>query len=183
MKKTASPHAHQQIDRIISSYEDIPGSLLGILEEVQQLNSHKYLPRETLEYISVKTGVPLARLFGVVSFYAFFNLQPQGDHTITICRGTACHTRRSRNLLEYLKNLLGLKEEGHHQGEKLFLTTPDKKFTLRTVACFGQCALAPVVEIDGNIYGHVTERMLKKLVLDAGRKKSAGKPCVRGGRT
>ncbi|MCU0665522.1 MAG: NAD(P)H-dependent oxidoreductase subunit E [Candidatus Omnitrophica bacterium] len=167
---TQSNHT-KKIDRVIAKYGSNPGALLGILEEVQQLNCHKYLPQETLEYISQKTNIPLAKIYGVVTFYAFFNLKPQGDHTIIICRGTACHTRRSKNILEYLKQLLGLKEEGHHQGEKLFLTTADNKFTLRTVACFGQCALAPVVEVDGVIYGHMTESKLRQIVQGIARKK------------
>jgi len=161
----------RKMDEIIAKYGGNPGALLGILEEIQQLNRHKYLPKETLEYIAEKTNIPLSRIYGVVTFYAFFNLKPQGDHTIIVCRGTACHTRRSKNILEYLKNLLGLKEEGHHQGEKLFLTTPDNKFTLRTVACFGQCALAPVIEVDGVIYGHMTESKLRQIVTRAARGK------------
>jgi NADH-quinone oxidoreductase subunit E len=155
---------HGDLDKVILKYRDKPGSLLGTLEEIQNLNPHKYLPQETLEYVSQKTNIPLSRIYSVVTFYAFFNLKPQGEHSIIICRGTACHTRRSKNLLEYLKTMLGLEEDEAQEGEKLFLTTSDNKFTLRTVACFGQCALAPVVEIDGKIYSHMTENKLKDIV-------------------
>ena len=162
----------REIDKVILKFQDKPGSLLGILEEVQNLNPQKYLPLEVLEYVSFKTGIPLSRIYSVVTFYAFFNLKPQGEHSIIICRGTACHTRRSKNLLEYLKNMLGLVEDEAREGEKLFLTTSDNKFTLRTVACFGQCALAPVVEVDGKIYSHMTENKLKEIVkrVAAGRR-------------
>jgi NADH-quinone oxidoreductase subunit E len=160
------------LDKVILKFKDKPGSLLGILEEIQNLNPHKYLPQEILEYVSLRTETPLSRIYSVVTFYAFFNLKPQGKHSIIICRGTACHTRRSKNLLEYLKVMLGLHEDESQEGEKLFLTTTDNKFTLRTVACFGQCALAPVVEIDGKIYSHMTENKLKDIVnkVAAGRR-------------
>ncbi len=159
-----------EIDGVIARHKAKPGFLLGVLEEVQQLHRHKYLPRETLEYIAARTDTPLARVYGVVSFYAFFNLKPQGDHTVVVCRGTACHTRGSKKLLDDLKSILGLKEEGR-QGEKVFLTTPDNKFTLKTVACFGQCALAPVVEVDGVIHSHMTQDKLRRIIQSVGGRK------------
>jgi len=93
-----------------------------------------------------------------------FNLRPQGEHSVCICRGTACHTRGSRTLLERVKLQLGLRGDGDDEGsaDKVSATTADRKFTLRTVACFGQCALAPVVEVDHNILGHVNERALER---------------------
>ena len=96
------------VDQAIAASEDRSGALLGILEKVQEHNAHKYLPLEILEYVAEKTGISLAQVFSVASFYALFNLQPQGDHTICICRGTACHTRGSRSLLERLKLELGV---------------------------------------------------------------------------
>jgi NADH-quinone oxidoreductase subunit E len=161
--------SNKQLDCIIQKYANSPGALLGTLEEIQQLHPHKYLPTDTLEYVSDKTGISLSKIYSIVTFYAFFNLKPQGDHSIIICRGTACHTRRSQNLLEYLKKMLDLHEDEARQGEKVFLTTTDNKFTLKTVACFGQCALAPVVEIDGVIYSHMTENKLKEIVAKVAR--------------
>ena len=147
------------IDRVIGDQAGRPGALLGILERLQEHNRHKYLPMETLEYVAVRTGVPQSQVYGVASFYALFNLDPQGTHTVAICRGTACHTRGSRALLERVKLQLGLEEAGEG-ADKLTLTTPDRRFTIRTVACFGQCALAPVVEVDHAIRGHVKEQAL-----------------------
>ncbi len=141
--------------------------MLGILEAVQEHNPHKYLPLETLQYIATKLDIPLSRIYSVATFYALFNLEPQGDNTICICRGTACHTRNSRNLLESLRLELGLglnEDEAAGDADKLTLTTADEKFTVRTVACFGQCALAPVVEINHRICGHVNERTLQREV-------------------
>ncbi len=164
MKKTGETPETKELDVIIDKFRDKPGGLLGMLEEIQGLHPHKYLSRESLEHVSSRTGIPLSRIYSIVTFYAFFSLKPQGEHVITICRGTACHTRRSKNLLEYLKKALGLGDEGAQEGERVFLTTKDNKFTVKTVACFGQCALAPVAEIDGKIYSHLTEDKLRRIV-------------------
>lgn len=153
------------IDQVISSRSGRPGAILGILEAAQDWNPHKYLPLETLRYIAVKTETPLSRIYSVATFYALFNLQPQGENTICICRGTACHTRGSRGLLQSVRLELGLSGDGSgevSEVDKILLTTPDRKFTVRTVACFGQCALAPVVEVNQRIYGHVSERTLQR---------------------
>lgn len=151
------------IDSMIRRYNRQPGMLLGVLEAVQERHPNKYLPPEVLEFIAERTGIPASRIYSVATFYALFNLTPQGEHTVCICRGTACHTRGSRNLLERVKLQLGVAgsdEEG--SADKLSVTTPDRRFTLRTVACFGQCALAPVVEVDHAILSHVTERTLER---------------------
>ena len=147
-------------DRAIAAHSGAPGALLGILEKIQEHDPHKYLSAAILEYVAEKTGIPLSQIYSVVTFYALFNLEPQGDHTICICRGTACHTRGSRSLLERLRLELGFQEEGG--ADKVCATTPDGRFSLRTVACFGQCALAPVVEVDHAICGHMNEQALHR---------------------
>ncbi|MBZ5725458.1 MAG: NAD(P)H-dependent oxidoreductase subunit E [Acidobacteriia bacterium] len=153
------------INEVIARVDGRPGALLGILEAVQERNPRKYLCADELSYIAAKTNIPLSQIFSVVTFYALFNREPQGDHTICICRGTACHTRGSRTLLESLRLELGMEEApGQAGADKLTLTTPDGKFTIRTVACFGQCALAPVVELDHRICGHMNERALAREV-------------------
>jgi len=153
----------KEIDGIIKSYDGTHGSLLGILEEIQKRNPHNYLPEKTLAYTAKKTGIPPAKVYGVVTFYSFFSLIPQGKHCISICRGTACHTKGSRKLLDYLRS--SFEFEGDTGGDaKLFITTKDRYLTVRTVACFGQCALAPVIEVDGKIYGSVTVEELKKIL-------------------
>ena len=155
------------IDQVVAKQSGRPGELLGILEAVQEHNPHKYLSPETLQYVANRLDIPLSRVYSVATFYALFNLEPQGDNTVCICRGTACHTRNSRALLESLRLELGLgMDEGEASGEadKLTLTTADRKFTVRTVACFGQCALAPVVEVNHRICGHVNERTLQREV-------------------
>lgn len=155
------------IDTVIADRRDRPGALLGILEEVQAASAHKFLSLPALRYIAEETGIPPARVYSAATFYALFNLDPQGDNVICVCRGTACHTRGSRDLLE--KVCLDLGVGGHtltdgNDADKLSLTTLDRKFTVRTVACFGQCALAPVVEVNHHILSHVNERTLQREV-------------------
>lgn len=170
-----SSHEKQLIDQAIAEHGGHPGELLGILQAAQTANAHKYLSIEALRYIAEKTGVPPSRVYSAVTFYSLFNLEPQGDNVICVCRGTACHTRGSRALLEKVCLDLGLSE--HDTGEtkdseRIALTTPDHKFTVRTVACFGQCALAPVAEVNHHIFSHANERILQREVkaLSQGRK-------------
>src|ERR1019366_1824987 len=155
------------IDQAIAEHGGRPGALLGILEAVQSANAHKFLSMESLRYIADETGVPPARIYSAATFYALFNLDPQGDNVVCVCRGTACHTRGSRDLLAKVCLDLGLSDpevSESSEADKLALTTPDRKFTIRTVACFGQCALAPVVEINHHILSHVNERTLQREV-------------------
>ena len=162
------PPAEDQvfIDKLIIARHGRPGALLGVLEAVQERNRHRYLPLDTLRYVAIKTETPLSRIYSVATFYALFNLQPQGENTICICRGTACHTRGSRNLLQSARLELGLglddSENNGNEADKLLLTTADQQFSVRTVACFGQCAMAPVVEVNHRICGHATERTLQR---------------------
>jgi NADH-quinone oxidoreductase subunit E len=153
------------IDQAIVGHGDGAGSLLGILEDVQAANPHKFLSLDTLRYVAAKTGIPPAKVYSVATFYALFNLDPQGDNVVCVCRGTACHTRGSRDLLAKLCLDLGLSERSSDDvsdSDKVALTTKDRHFTVRTVACFGQCALAPVVEVNHHILSHVNERTLQR---------------------
>jgi NADH-quinone oxidoreductase subunit E len=160
----------QKIDAVVAEHKGKHGELLGILEETQLLNEHKYLSEDVLNYVALKTGGPLSRIYNVVTFYSFFNLKPQGKHTITVCRGTACHTKGSKTLLDDLGLMLGCSKQ-LDEGESFF-TTPDNQFTISTVACFGQCALAPVIALDEVIYSNMTTAKLQKLVtkVSKGRK-------------
>jgi NADH-quinone oxidoreductase subunit E len=162
-------NAHEKllIDQAIAEQDGRPGALLGILEAVQAANAHKFLSMESLRYIAEETGIPPASIYSVATFFALFNLDPQGDNVVCVCRGTACHTRGSRDLLEKLCLDLGLSGQeasDTNEADKLALTTPDRRFTVRTVACFGQCALAPVAEVNHHILGHVNERTLQREV-------------------
>lgn len=153
----------KSIDSIIKKYKGTHGSLLSILEDIQKKNPHNYLPEEDLLYVAAKIKIPSSKVYGVVTFYSFFSTIPQGKHCISICRGTACHTKGSKKLLDYIREKY-IFENDTGGDAKLFITTEDKYLTLRTVACFGQCAMAPVIEVDGKIYGGVTLNSLEKIL-------------------
>ena len=172
---TLDARERNSIDQIVGQFEGRPGALLGILAGVQSANPHRFLSMPALRYVAQASGVPPARVFSAATFFALFNLQPQGDNVITVCRGTACHTRGSRDLLSRLCLDLGLSAPDTtalSDADKLAITTADRRFTIRTVACFGQCALAPVVEINHRILSHVNERTLQRetKLLGRGRK-------------
>ena len=163
MTAVSLPVAEQEfLDKVIAAQGNRPGALLDILEKAQDYNPRKYLSRETLEYIAARTDTPLARVYSVVTFYALFNLDPQGKNTICICRGTACHTRGSRELLQSLMVKMGFHNAEEEPGDKVVLNTADGNYTVRTVACFGQCALAPVVEVNHEVHGHMNEQTLHR---------------------
>jgi NADH-quinone oxidoreductase subunit E len=172
LRDTLDENERVFIDQVIADRGNRPGTLLGILQAVQNHNPRNYLPMETLQYVAARTQTPPSQVYSVATFYALFNLQPQGEHTISICRGTACHTRGSRELLEsiILELSVGQQDDGNSSGaDKMALTTADGRYTVRTVACFGQCALAPVVEINHNICGHVNEHTLQRQLKELGR--------------
>ncbi len=155
-----APVPTDEVDEVVARFGHRTGDVLGILEEVQKRHPLNYLPRETLALVAERTGLSASQIYGVATFYSFFNLRPQGRHTVTVCRGTACHTRGSKDLLDTLRRRAGA---GTDSDEETF-TTPDGQLTVRVVACFGQCALAPVVAADERIHGHVTDQQLNRIL-------------------
>jgi len=165
LEGTPLTHEDRQfLDALIAQNAGKPGMLLSVLEKIQERQSQKFLPIECLEHVAERTGIPCAQIYSVATFYSLFNLKPQGKHSVCICRGTACHTRGSQRILESVQLQLGPfhGEEDEGSADKISTTTPDGEFTIRTVACFGQCALAPVVEVDHQIRSHVNERALNR---------------------
>lgn len=154
--------AHDVLDEIIEKHRGKPGMLLTTLEETQEKNPLKYLPGETLAEISRKLKVPYTQVYSVATFYSFFNLKPQGKHSIVVCRGTACHTKGSKALLDDIGIILGFRR--CDDDTESSYTTPDNMFTIRTVACFGQCAQSPVVAVDDVIYSNVNSQKLLKIL-------------------
>jgi NADH-quinone oxidoreductase subunit E len=154
LRKPQERSRESAVSELIDHNKGKPGALLGVLEDAQGLERFKYLPESTLRLIAEKMDIPLSQVYSVATFYSFFNLTPQGLHSIVVCRGTACHTRGSLELLEASLNRLGIK--GFREDEANSVTTEDGFASIRTVACFGQCALAPVVQIDGAISSRMT---------------------------
>jgi NADH-quinone oxidoreductase subunit E len=154
----------EYLDGLVAEHQGKPGMLLTVLEKIQDRQTQKFLPLEFLEHLAQRTGIATSNIYGVATFYALFNLKPQGRHSVSICRGTACHTRGSQRLLEVARLQLGLGDDDEESGsaDKVSATTADGQFTIRTVACFGQCALAPVAEVEHQILSHVNERALTR---------------------
>ena len=131
-----------KVDEVLRKYTKEEASLIPVLQEAQSLFG--YLPQEVLVRISEGLNVALSRVYGVVTFYAQFYLTRRGRHTVRVCRGTACHVRGGKSVLDTAKDFLGVND-----GE----TTPDFNFSLETVACLGTCFLAPVMMVDRSYYG------------------------------
>ena len=149
----SQPLAEQVQAFVESLHLDQDSNLIGVLQQTQ--DEFGYLPAPALAQISQLAKIPLSRIYGVVSFYAQFYTEPRGRHMIRCCRGTACHVRGGKKLIESTEQILGIAD-----GQ----TTDDMLFTLETVACLGACALAPVVTVDGKYHGKVTVAKMRKIV-------------------
>lgn len=140
-----SEAAARQISEICDRHAGAKTPLIMILSDIQ--NEYGYVPLEAQELVSEKTGIPVAEIYGVVTFYSFFSLQPNGRHVIGCCLGTACYVKGAQGVIDKFSELLGIAP-----GQ----TTPDGMFTLDALRCIGACAAAPAVTIDGKIYARVT---------------------------
>ena len=149
------PDVKEQLDNILTQYRGESGDLISILQEAQERFS--YLPREVMQGIAKFLRLPESTVYGVSTFYAQFKLTPTGKKIVKVCRGTACHVRGAGQILQELEGKLGIKP-----GE----TTEDLEYSLEAIACFGSCALAPVVVIDDNVYGRVTTAKVRQLLTD-----------------
>jgi len=134
-----------QLDEILSQYSGESGELIPILQEAQE--RFGYLPEEVMQRIAKFLRLPESTVYGVSTFYAQFKLTPTGKRLVKVCRGTACHVRGGARILREVERKLGIKP-----GE----TTSNMEYSLETIACFGSCALAPVIVIDKNVYGRMT---------------------------
>ncbi|MDZ7261725.1 MAG: NADH-quinone oxidoreductase subunit NuoE [candidate division KSB1 bacterium] len=140
--KVITPEQFAQIDEIIARYRHKPGSLIPVLQQAQEVCG--YLPQEVQRRIAKGLNIPPSQVYGVVTFYSLFHLEPKGRHIIRVCMGTACYVRGGKNILSKLKETLGVGIGG---------TTEDGRFTLDVVSCPGSCGLAPVMVIDDEIFG------------------------------
>lgn len=141
------------IKEICANHNNDAGELINILHETQ--NTLGYLPVEVQRLVAKNLGIPASQVNGVVSFYAFFTEKPKGKHPVSICLGTACYVRGSDKVLEEVKNVLGI-EVGQ--------TTPDGIFSLDCLRCVGACGLAPVMTIDGKVYGNVDPKNVRAIL-------------------
>ncbi|MBN1376672.1 MAG: NAD(P)H-dependent oxidoreductase subunit E [Dehalococcoidia bacterium] len=144
-----------QVAAIIRKYGSDKSQLVSILQDIQ--SEYNYLPRTALEKVSKKMNIPLSKVYAMATFFRAFSLKERGKHLVNVCLGTACHVRGGELILETLERQLDVKTGG---------TTKDLNFTLESVNCMGCCATGPVVKIDDEYFGHMTndkvESMLNK---------------------
>ena len=142
-----------QLHAICAARNNDPGELINILHAAQGLIG--YLPEVVQQVIAADLHIPVSRVYGVVTFYSFFTMEPKGKHPISVCVGTACYVRGAEKVLEQIEKELEIKVGG---------TTPDGLFSLDTLRCVGACGLAPVVMIGEKVYGRVTPEKVHEIL-------------------
>ncbi len=158
-KATAKEKQRKLVDATMRRHGNSSYAFIEALHTVQEV--YGYIDDENLRYVAKSLRVPLSKAYGVATFYHFFTLKPQGDHTCVVCTGTACHIKGAPAIISAIKNNYSV-----DPGE----TTPDGKLSILTARCIGSCGLAPALVLDGEIAGKVTpddtvekiERLIQK---------------------
>ena len=142
-----TPEQEAELRKVIAENKDEKGALMPIMQKAQDI--YGYLPIEVQTIIADEMGIPLEKVYGVATFYAQFSLNPKGEYQISVCLGTACYVKGSGDIYAKLEEILGIKG-----GE----CTPDRKFSLDACRCVGACGLAPVMTINGEVFGRITPK-------------------------
>ncbi len=164
MKKTmttvefrGTPEQEAKLLEVIKKYEGVPGATMPIMQEAQAI--YGYLPYEVQKIIAEKTGVSVEKVYGIATFYAQFKLNPDGEVAVAVCLGTACYVKGSGDIINKFSELLGV---------PVGSTSADGKYSLEATRCIGACGLAPVLTVNGEVYGRLTvadvPEILKKYV-------------------
>ncbi len=148
-----TPEQEAALDAVIAAHKDEKGALMQILQKAQDI--YGYLPEEVQRHIALSLDVPYSQVYGVVTFYSQFLLNPKGQCPVAVCLGTACYVKGSGKLMEKLEEILGIKA-----GE----ITEDLRFSLEATRCIGACGLAPVLTIGEDVYGRLEPAMLEGIV-------------------
>jgi NADH-quinone oxidoreductase subunit E/NADP-reducing hydrogenase subunit HndA len=143
----------KKIKEICASFNNEPGELINVLHKTQ--GEFGYLPEEVQREIAKNLGIPVAKVYGVVTFYSFFTMTPKGKHAISVCMGTACYVRDAEKVVDEVKKQLGI-----NVGE----VTADGKFSLDCLRCVGACGLAPVMLVGDKVYGRVDPKEVKGIL-------------------
>ena len=143
----------EKLEELLEQFKIKKGSLIGLLQDIHE--EYGYLPEEYLRKASKSLNIPLSRFYSLVTFYSTFRLEPIGKHHVCACVGTACHVRGAPLIVDTIERELGIKA-----GE----TTADGEYTLDVVNCVGACALGPLVTVDGEFHGKMTQKSIKKLM-------------------
>lgn len=150
---TETAEQREKLEEIIAAHKGEAGALMPVLQKAQDV--YGYLPKEVQERIAVGLDVPVSEVYGVVTFYAQFLLNPKGQHPVAVCLGTACYVKGSGLLMDKLEQLLGIKNGG---------ITEDLKFSLDATRCIGACGLAPVLTVGEDVYGRLEPSQLEGIL-------------------
>jgi NADH-quinone oxidoreductase subunit E len=143
----------KELTAYIDEWKDKPGSLIMMLHRIQE--EFSYIPREAAEKLARAVGLPLAKIYGVITFYHFFKTTRPGKHRLAICLGTACYLKGAQDLIDESQSILNIK------GEEV---TDDGLFSIDEVRCLGCCGLAPVLMIGNEVFGKVTKEQLPEII-------------------
>ncbi len=143
----------EKMEQILNKYTKDKSNLIQILNEIQE--SYGYISKKSQLAISEYLNMPMAEIYGVITFYSRFTLKPKGKYNISVCLGTACYVKGSEKVLDRLKEKLGI-DVGQ--------TTPDGKFSIEATRCIGACGLAPVFTVNDEVYGNATPELMDKVL-------------------
>jgi len=141
------------LQEFIQEWKDMPGNLIMILHRVQQ--EFSYIPREAAERLAKELRIPLAKIYGVMTFYHYFKTSKPGKHRLAICMGTACYLKGGQQIMEEAESILGI--TGHE-------VTPDGLFSIDAVRCVGCCGLAPVMMVGDEVYGKLVKEQVADII-------------------
>lgn len=142
-----------KLKEVIAAHKDQKGALMPVLQAAQEI--YGYMPKEVQQIVAEEMNVSLSEIYSIVTFYSLFHLQPKGKYKVQICLGTACYVKGAGKILEGFEKELGIKD-----GE----CTPDGKFSIDALRCVGACGLAPVMSINDDVYGKVTEDRIPEIL-------------------
>ncbi len=158
MSEVAEKVEEQEVDltganQVIDKYLDMHGALMPVLQEIQEV--YGYIPEPTVHLVAERLNVYTSQIYGVLTFYAQFHLEPRGKYIVRVCMGTACHVKGAGRIADTLKERLGI---GHAE------TTEDLKFTAEYVACIGACGMAPVIMVNDATYGSLSVQKMDDVI-------------------
>ncbi len=151
--ETCTNPLYEDLDAFIAAQPRGRDALIPVLHRAQELFG--YLPVEVQEHVARALDLPVGEVYGVVSFYHYFTMQPRGRHSINVCLGTACYVRGAKKVVDALCDHLGIA-----MGE----TTPDRRFSLTSQRCFGACGLAPVIMVNDDVHGRVSSKKINEIL-------------------
>jgi NADH-quinone oxidoreductase subunit E len=159
MSSTAENVQEEEIDlgpanKVIDKYLTLKGALMPVLQEIQE--EYGYIPEPTVHLVAERLNVYTSQIYGVLTFYAQFHLEPRGRYIVRVCMGTACHVKGAGRIADTLEERLGI---GHAQ------TTEDLKFTVEHVACIGACGMAPVIMVNDATFGSLSVQKLDEVIV------------------